>query len=236
MPNDAARFTVISAGAAQSVVVRIAEAMRREIGDVSATFGAVGAQKARLLAGEPADVVVLTRALIEQLAGEGHLVEGSRADLGGVGLGVAIRRGDVRPDVGTVETFRAALREARTISFPDPKLATAGIHLMAVLERLGLREELAERLRSFPNGNAAMTAIARSGEPGQLGITMMTEIKLLSGVELVAPLPSEIQNTTIYSAAVATQAVHPERALEFVRRLTGPSARPVLVAAGFELP
>ena len=235
MPDGTARFTVISAGAAQSVVVQIAAAMRGAIGDVSATFGAVGAQKARLLADEPADVVVLTRALIEQLVRDGYLVADSVADLGGVGLGVAVRRGDQRPDVGTLEGFRAGLRDARTISFPDPQLATAGIHLMTVLDRLGLREELAGRLRPFPNGNAAMTALAKSEEPGHLGITMMTEIKPLSGVELVAPLPSEIQSTTIYSAAVATRAVHPERAREFVQRLTGPGARAMLAAAGFEL-
>jgi molybdate transport system substrate-binding protein len=231
-----AQLTVISAGAAQSVVAQVAEAMRGGDGDlVSATFGAVGAQKARLLSGEPADVVVLTRTLIEELARQGHVVEGSRADLGGVGLGVAVRRGDERPDIATIEGFRASLRDARAISFPDPQLATAGIHLMAVLERLGLRGELAERLRPFPNGNAAMTALARGEEPGQLGITMITEIKLVGGVELVAPLPPPIQSTTIYSAGVATRAAHPDRAHEFVARLAGPGARSMLVAAGFEL-
>jgi len=235
MPADTPRFTVISAGAARSVVVQIAEGMRGEIGDVSATFGAVGAQKARLLAGEPADVVVLTRALIGELVREGHLVEDGRADLGGVGLGVAVRRGDTRPDVGSVDKFRAALRSARTVSFPDPQLATAGIHLMTVLDRLGLRDELTGRLRPFPNGHAAMIALACDEESGHLGITMMSEITPVEGVELVAPLPPDVQSTTTYSAAVAVRSVHPKRAREFVGRLTGPVARPMLAAAGFEL-
>lgn len=231
-----AQLTVISAGAAQSVVAQVAVAMRRDgEHEVSATFGAVGAQKARVLAGEPADVIVLTRALVDELTHQGHVVEGSRADLGGVGLGVAVRSGTAPPDVGTVEGFRASLRGAHAISFPDPQLATAGIHLMAVLERLGLRGELAERLRPFPNGNAAMNALARSEGPGQLGITMITEIKLVGGIDLVAPLPAEIQATTLYSAGVATRAAHPDLAREFVRRLAGPDARLMLATAGFEL-
>jgi molybdate transport system substrate-binding protein len=230
------QLNLISAGAAQSVVLQIAEAMRSESdAEVKATFGAVGAQKARLLAGEACDVVILTRAMIDELTAQSEVVAPSVADLGGVGLGVAVRAKTAWPDVSTAHKLRANMLAARGIWFPDPSLATAGIHLMKVMQQLGIRETLRERLHAFPNGNTAMTQLAQSTGRLQLGITMISEIKMVQGVELAGPLPAALQSTTIYSVAVTARVAEPQIAAEFVERLTGPRAKPMLTAAGFSL-
>ena len=231
-----AQLDIISAGAAQSVVAQVARDLSAGGGhEVRAGFGAVGAQKAKLLGGAPADLVVLTRAMIEELLAAGQLAAGTARDLGSVGLGIAVPAGAPWPDMTSVEKFRANVAAARGIFLPDPEMATAGIHLVKVLERLGVRQQLAGRLRAYANGNAAMTALASAAQPLLLGITMVTEIKLVAGVELVAPLPAELQLATRYAGAVAARSTNPGFAAEFLHRLTGPAARPMLAAAGFEL-
>src|SRR5205814_6173348 len=119
---------------------------------ISATFGAVGAIKEALDAGTPCDVVILTQKMSHALAEDGRLFVDSIATIGAVATGMAIRDGDARPDIGEAAALRAALIAAGSIYFPDPKRATAGVHFMNVLRTLGIDNDVAPRLRSFPNG------------------------------------------------------------------------------------
>ena len=97
---------------------------------LSNTFGAVGLMKQKLIDGAPCDVVILTAALIEQLTASGHVVAGSARHLGPVKTGVAVKHGTPHPQVETAEQLKAAMLAATGIYFPDPQLATAGIHFM----------------------------------------------------------------------------------------------------------
>ncbi len=152
---------ILSGGAAQGLVSALAPQFERETGyGIAGTFGAVGAMRDKLLAGEPADLLILTRALIEELTALSHVVAGSAADIGTVHTAVAVRDGDPVPAVGDAANLRAALLGADAIYFPDPKLATAGIHFAKVLDRLGIASEAAGRLKTFPNGATAMAALA----------------------------------------------------------------------------
>jgi len=122
-----ATLNIFSAGAAQSVVTQIAEKFQRESGNpINAAYGAVGAMKARVVAGEPADVIVLTAALIDELIQQGLVVAGTRVDLGKVGAGVAVRAGTPLPDVGNATVLRGNILAAIKIVCPDPAVATAG--------------------------------------------------------------------------------------------------------------
>src|SRR4051812_32909410 len=133
-----ATLRLLSAGAAQAVAERIVETFTRETGnDVSADFGAVGAMRAKLLAGDRADVIILTQPMIDELIAAGKVKAGSRFDLGRVGTGVAVRAGAPVPDVSDAEKLRARMRGASAIAFPDPATATAGKVVMSMLERLG---------------------------------------------------------------------------------------------------
>ena len=227
---------ILSAGAAQSVVEQTAPSFTSDTDcEVNATFGAVGAMKARVLAGEPVDMIILTAALIEDLVASGHVVSASRRDLGTVGTGVAVRAGTPPPDVSSERVLRDQLLAASVIVFPDPAIATAGKVAMRALEALGLVDVLRPRLRFLPNGYAAMNWLAQSHGHMELGITQTTEILANKGVTHAGPLPAALQMKTVYSAAVATGARNPAAARQFITGLTDPAARPMLEAAGYEL-
>ncbi len=231
-----ATLNIFSAGAAQAVVSQIAEKFQRESGSlINAAYGAVGAMKARVVAGEPADVIVLTAALIDELIGQGLVVPGSRVDLGKVGTGVAVRAGTPLPDVRTPRVLRGNLLAATRIVCPDPAIATAGKVVLNVLDQLGIAGEVTARLQYFPNGYAAMAQLAQSTGVREMGITQITEIMANRGVTLVGPLPPELQNIAVYSVGLAVHSAHPERAKDFIRRMTGFNAHAVLSAAGFDI-
>ena len=229
-----ATLSVLCAGAAQAVFTEIAEKFQRDSGNlVSADFGAVGAMRARVAAGDAADVIVLTAALIDELIEQGLVVAGSRVDLGRVGTGVAVRAGTPLPDVTDARVLRGNMLAATRIVCPDPAVATAGKVVMSVLDRLGIAGDVQARLQFFPNGYAAMNDLAHSQGLLEMGITQITEIMANKGVKLVGPLPAELQNIAVYSAGLASRSAHPEHSKELIRRLTGFNAQAVLSAAGF---
>jgi molybdate transport system substrate-binding protein len=227
-------LNIFCAGAAQAVVSQMAEKYQRDSGHrIEAEYGAVGAMKARVVAGASADLVILTAALVDELIAEGHIVAGSRADLGKVGTGVAVRAGTPRPDVRTTAVLSGNMLAATRIVCPDPAVATAGKVVLKVLDQLGIAAEVVPRLQYFPNGYAAMADLARSSGSLEMGITQVTEILANPGVTLVGPLPDAVQNMAVYAAGLAVRSANAGPAREFIRRLTGFNAQPVLSAAGF---
>lgn len=212
---------VLSGGAAQGLV----EALRPEFEAVIACridgiFGAVGAMRDRLLSGGPADLMILSRALIDGLARDGHVDAGSVRDIGTVETAVAVRKGDPAPPIESADRLRAALLAADSIHFPDPAQATAGIHFASVLHRLGLSDALAARLRPAPNGATAMRALAASTSARPIGCTQATEILSTPGIDLVGPLPAGCDLETTYSCAIPTRSSMAADAAALIALLT----------------
>ena len=231
-----ATLKILSAGAAQAVTERIIEGFKRDTGsEVTADFGAVGAMRARVVGGEPVDVVILTRTMIDELVTGGWLAANSQLDLGKVGTGVAVRAGTRAPDISTTEALGAAILAAGKIVCPDPAIATAGKVVMNLLDQLNVAAEVRQRMQFFPNGYAAMSWLASNADAGELGITQITEIRPNKGVAFAGPLPDTLQQKTVYSAAVASQASERELARDFLARFAAPSARGLLEAGGYEL-
>ena len=227
---------LISAGAARGLVAALQERFCAETGArVDGRFGAVGAMKEALLGGAACDAMVLTEPLIDALVASGHLRAAPRAPLGRVRTGVAVRRGDSLPALGTADALRAALRAADRIYFPDPERSTAGIHFAAVLRKLGIDAELAPRIATFPNGATAMRALAASADSRPIGCTQITEIGDTDGVQLVGALPREFELATVYAAAVGATAADRETAARFVALLTGAESAALRIERGFEL-
>jgi molybdate transport system substrate-binding protein len=226
---------VLSAGAAQGVVRALAERFRIENGAaVHGTFGAVGAMRAKLLAEEPCDVVILTAAQIGELERDGRVAQGVSAPIGRVRTGVAVREGSELPDVATPESLRATLLAAGEIFIPDPQLATAGIHFVSVLKQLEIADPLSPRLRSFPNGATAMRELAQSTGGADLGCTQITEIRYTPGVVVAGALPPPFELVTVYTAAVSERAKEPVFARRFLEALTNPGSQALRTASGFE--
>ena len=227
-------LNVLCAGAVQGIVKALHARFERESGvKLNARFGAVGAMKEALLAGEPCDVLIVTDAMIIALQSIGKLGMRARAPLGRVRTGIAVRSGAAVPPVATPQALKASLQAAGAVYFPDPQRATAGIHFASVLERLGLTDELAPRLHTFPNGATAMREHA-AGEPGAIGCTQITEILYTPGITLVGPLPDEFELATVYSAAVPVRAAQPVLAQRFIDLLAGPATRAMRAEGGFE--
>ena len=175
------------------------------------------------------------KALATQLTSGGHLRAGTARPLGVVKTGVAVKNGQARPAVSTPAELKAALLAATGVYIADPVKSTAGIHFMKVLKALGLEQALANTLRPFPNGAAAMTALAASKEAGLIGCTQNTEILLIDGVELIADLPKEFELATVYTAAIGTLAQSAENAAQFIALLSGPGSAALRATCGFEV-
>jgi molybdate transport system substrate-binding protein len=230
------RLNILSGGAAQSVVTALAADFRAATGyELDCTFSAVGAMKAKLLAGAPADLIILTQALIAELAAGGQVLTHSCADLGRVRTGVAVRAGDPLPDIASAGALRSALLAAEGIFLPDPQKATAGIHFARVLDKLGIRGEVEPRLKTYPNGATAMRELAQAKGARVVGCAQVTEINNTPGVVLAGPLPRESELATVYSVGVCVGATNPEAAQRFIELLTGAPSRALRMKAGFEL-
>ena len=180
-------------------------------------------------------VILATSALsLLTMAAEGLLLGDTRAPLGRVRTGVAVRAGEPRPDVSTPEALKAALLVADAIYFPDPVRATAGIHFANVMRELGIHNALQPRFRTFPNGATSMRELAQSTAPRFIGCTQVTEINYTEGVDLVGALPDRFELATVYSAAITTRAAQPALARQLIARLAGPESQALRTAGGFE--
>ncbi|QTL02541.1 substrate-binding domain-containing protein [Aquabacter sp. L1I39] len=217
---------VLSGGAAHGLVRRLAPAFKEKTGlSVDGEFGAVGGMATRFREGDPADFLILTRALIETIDAEGRLVPGSITDVGRVATCVAVPAGHAHPDVHTPEALKGAWQRAESLFVPDMTKSTAGQHVAKVLAMLGLAEEMAPRIREFPNGATAMAALAAAGTPGAFGCTQATEILATDGLDVIGELPGPLALTSMYTAAVALSSPRGAEAAQFIAALASASIR-----------
>ena len=226
---------ILSGGAAASAVKGIQSAFEQENRcTIEGRFSAVGEMREALLSGDPCDVVILTRTLIDQLISSGHVLAGSAQSLGKVQTSIAVKPGTPAPQVDSAATLAEAFRQAQAIYCPDTKKSTAGIHFMRVLTALGLDQEVKTKLREFANGATAMKEMALCDEPKLIGCTQATEINYTEGVVLVANLPKEFELATDYTLGVCTQTTQPALAQTLANWLTGTQSEPVRRRGGFE--
>ncbi len=216
---------ILSGGAAHGLVQALTPDFHAATGyGIAGDFGAVGGMRKRVVEGEPVDLVILTKAMLAELGERGLVEPRSIQDIGGVATAIAVRAGDPAPPCGDAGTLRAALLAADAIYFPDPELATAGIHFRDVMARLGILDQVGRRLRTFPNGATAMRALAESPEARPIGCTQATEIVTTPGVRLVDDLPGEYALVTVYTGGRISGSGHPEAAEALLSLLTAPDS------------
>ena len=225
---------VLCAGAVKGLVLALRPGFEASVGvAVDARFGAVGAMRDELAAGAACDVFVATEAMVASLVDAGTLRAGSGQAIGRVETAIAVRDGVRRPDIASAEALRSALLAASALYLPDATRSTAGAHVVAVLDALGIRERMSPRLRMHPNGATAMRELAASGDDGALGCTQETEIRYTPGLALVGALPPPHALATVYVAAVAASARQVDAAARFVALLAGPVSAERRRAGGF---
>jgi len=197
-------------------------------------FEPMGALRARLAAGETADVLILAAPAIDALLTSGALVSGSDATIARAPIGIAIREGAPVPDISTADAFKSALKAARAIALSDPAVGgSAGIYLRELFGRIGLAEIVAAKAVAQKSGVAAADAVGR-GE-ADLAMTFIPELLQGKGVRVLGPLPPPYGHATAYAAGVSARSGFPDAARGFIAVLTAPDARSVWAAAGFEV-
>ena len=235
-PGRAADLKVTSAGAVRGLVAGMIEDYKNQTGKTfDFTTGTTGQLRAIIQAGFPADLVITSGPLMDELEKTGNLTPGSRGDLGRVGIGVAVRQGASEPDVATTEALKKTLIAAKSVAFTDPDAGgTSGIYLVKVLEKLGIADVVKKKAVLTAGGKEAAEAVA-NGE-AEIGITFISEILNIKGSKLVAPLPADIQDYTLYTTAIPKASTDPDGARAFVAHLTSPPMAVRWKAAGFEPP
>jgi molybdate transport system substrate-binding protein len=225
---------ILSGGAAQGLVGGLAAKFKQQTGlDITGEFGAVGAMATKLRQGMPADILILTSALIADLAREKLVAENSIADVGRVETALAVRSSDALASVHDAASLREAFLAADAIFVPDTKVSTAGIHVAKVLAQLGIGDEVENRLKIYPNGATAMRHMAESDARRPIGCTQSTEIIATTGVKLSGALPKGCELATLYTAAVTTRAAHAREAQILIDLLTSADQRMLRERAGF---
>lgn len=182
--------------------------------DYRAEFHATQALLKEIAAGKTADVVILTDEGIGELSRHGHLMPGSETKLGKSGVGMAVRSGAKKPDISSLEALKKTLLGAESVG--HSRMGASGLYFAAMLERLALADRLRKRVIVDRGPVAAGVA---SGEI-QIGAQLLCELAPVQGIELVGPLPDEVQKFYSFSAAVMKKAARPAQAkafLEFLR-------------------
>jgi molybdate transport system substrate-binding protein len=227
-------LNILSGGAAQGLVGSLAAKFKEQTGlKISGDFGAVGAMADRLRGGTPADILILTSALIATLAREGLVAESSITDVGRVETALAVRDADPLVSAPDAASLRQAFLQADAIFVPDTKASTAGIHVAKVLQQLGIADEVADRLKIYPNGATAMRHMAESNAAHPIGCTQSTEIIATKGIKLSGALPKGCDLATVYTAAVTSKAARSREAKILIDLLTAADQSDLRERAGF---
>jgi molybdate transport system substrate-binding protein len=230
---EAVDLQVLSAGAMRAIVTELAGAFEKETGHtVKLTFGTVGMIKAKLADGAPADVVIMTQEAMQEMAGQGAVVEGSWAAIGRTGIGVGVRDGAPKPDISNSESLKQTLLAAKSLTYVDPAQGgTSGIHFAGVLQRLGIADQVKSKTTLVPGGYPA--ELVAKGDVAMV-VHQISEIIPVKGVTLVGPLPKELQKITVYVAGVTVASASLPASRTFVAFLTRPTFKPKLAAAGLD--
>jgi molybdate transport system substrate-binding protein len=176
-------------------------------------------------AGEPFDLVVSPPPTINRLIKDGKVMADSRTNLVRSGVGVGVRAGAPKPDISSVEAFKRALLNAQSIGY----LPTGGVQQL--LDRLGIADAVRPKA-TIPTTDIVSELVAK-GEL-ELGVVVITQLLTTPGIELVGPLPPEIQFYTVFTAGISANSKAPGAARELIKFLTGPTAIPVIKSQGME--
>jgi molybdate transport system substrate-binding protein len=232
---DAAEIKIFSSSALNGVLTELAPQFERENGHkLVIQYGASATLKRQIDAGETPDVAILTPALIGDLIKAGKVTSGTQANVARSGVGVAVRVGAAKPDVGTVEAFKKALMAARSIGYTDPALGgLSGVYIGGLLERLGLAEALKSKIKLTSNAPHALADAVAKGDI-ELGLIQISEIVPEPGLQLVGPFPPELQNFSVFTAGVLASGKEPEASRALIKFLASPAASAVIKAKGME--
>jgi len=220
---------VLSSLAIRAAYSELVPQFERARGDrIETEWLGMGDIRKRMQAGEAADLVIGSAALIDELIHAGKLRAGSRVDLVKSGVGMAVKKGARKPDISSVEAFTRSLHAAKSIAYSS---GPSGVYLAGLFERLGIAAELKDRMQQMPPG-ALVGELAASGEK-EIAFQQIPELRQVEGIDIVGPLPPEIQNVTVFAGGVPVASKEPENAAALLAFLSSPSSAAAVRKHGF---
>jgi molybdate transport system substrate-binding protein len=236
LPAGAADLKVISAGAVRGLIAQIIEDYSAKTGQkFDFTIGTTGQLRTVIASGQHADLIIVAVPLMEELEKTGKLTPGSRADLGRVGIGVAVREGARVPDVATPDAFKKALVEAKSVAFTDPAAGgTSGIYFTGLTERLGIGEAIKQKAVMTKGGREAAIEVAEGR--AEMAVIFVSEAIAVKGVKVAGLLPPSLQDYSAYAAAIPQSSTDAVAARAFITALTSAGMAERWRSNGFEPP
>jgi molybdate transport system substrate-binding protein len=221
---------VLSSLATREAYLELVPQFERETGHkvVTTWTGTTDIAK-RMAAGEIHDLVVTSSTSHRDLIEQGKIVGASLTPLAHCGVGIAVRTGLPRPDVSTADAFKQAMLAAKSIGYST---GPSGVYVAKLFERLGIADAMKPKIRQVPSGMTVGPFVAK-GE-ADIGFQQESELVHVPGIDYIGPLPPELQNVTIFSAGVHTQAAHPDAAKALLQFLTTPAAAAVMKKHGLQ--
>ena len=208
----------------------LASAFEAETGiHVDADFAPTLALLKRLRAGEAADLVILTREGLDDMIGEGRVLAGGAADLARSYVGIAVRAGQAHPDIGSEAALRTTLLAARSVAYS--RLGASGVYFAQLIARMGIAAEINAKATVVEQGFTAERLV--TGE-ADLAVQQLSELKQVEGIEVVGPIPHELQTPAVFSAGRIADAKHAEAAERLLCYLASPEVAPALRQSGLE--
>ncbi|MES2282715.1 MAG: substrate-binding domain-containing protein [Pseudomonadota bacterium] len=226
----AADIAVLSAGAIEPGLKAAVSAYEKQTGHkVQITFNTAPELKKRMDSNPAFDVVIAPPAVIGEFAAASKLAE-TRANVGRVGMGVAVREGAPVPDMSSADAMKQSVLAADSLVF---NRASTGLYLEGLLKKMDVYTQVEGKTTRYPDGAAVMEHVIK-GKGKEVGFGAITEILLYSGkgLKFVGPVPAAVQNYTSYTAAPLASGKQQALAQEFVSFLAGPVGKPLFVAAG----
>jgi molybdate transport system substrate-binding protein len=197
---------------------------------LAAQFNSSKNLRDKIQAGEPFDAAILTSDVLDDLIQQGKIAAGTRAEISRTGMGVGVRAGSPKPDIGTPDALKRTLLNAKSISF-NPTGASA-VHTRDMFARLGITEAVKPKL--MLDAEAGRPQMNVAGGKTELVISLIPEIKFFPGVDLVGPIPSDFQSYVNFAGGIATNPRDADAAKALIQFITGPAVVPVLKAKGME--
>jgi molybdate transport system substrate-binding protein len=231
----AADIHVYSTGAPAVAAKTVAEDFAKNTGHrLTFTVGQPATIESDLDAGAKADVVILPAPVVAMLGGTGALRAGSAVNLARVGIGIVVRAGAQPLDISNAAAIRKLLLEARSVVYPDPTSGggSAGRAIAHMIDEMGLTETIRPKLTRAAAIGGGVALVA--GGNVEVGLFNISEILPVKGVQLVGPLPAELQSYIAFSAAIPASNTAPEPASAFIQALAAPAARDAWRNAGME--
>jgi molybdate transport system substrate-binding protein len=225
---------VLSGGAPQEVLAVLTPQFEKQSGHTFAfTFAVISALRETLAAGTPADLALLPVPVIDELIKAGQLHAEGRATLGRVRLTMIVKSGAPKPDISSVDSFKATLLAARSLVHATPGQTPSGGHIAKLLEQLGIAAAMQPKVIHRP-ALAGGVELVGAGE-AEIGIYPTSEVITVKGLSVVGPIPDALQLNTIYGAAVVAKAAAPAAAAAYIAFMAAPANHQHWRDGGFDI-